>query len=173
MSRLRYSIAAFAVLPALVFGSSGEAQTAGTYTGTTADGSPIAFTVATDGNGNLAVTAATQTFNAKCNGTAPSTLPTTWGFFFGSEIKNQRAKFTYGVGGGSSIYDAITFDFATSPVSGTTSSRIAILATGKDAPGRAEYCVSARQAYTATLSSSTPAAPALQPGAAVVLPSNP
>jgi hypothetical protein len=169
MSKFRYSVMALAAFCAL-YATSGQAQKAGTYTGKAADGSPISFTVGTDGYGKLAVTGATFTFTAKCNGVTPSSFSATWGFSgFDAEIKNQKAGVTFQKGGGYYVYGGMSFDFATSPVSGTTLSRTAILVTSTTAPSKAEFCYSAVQAFTATLSPSATAEPALPTGAAILL----
>jgi hypothetical protein len=158
----------------MAWSDAAPAQTLGGYSGTTADGNTITFTVAKDSNNKVAVTGMGIGYTAKCRGTAPATYNSGIGFGADAVIKSEKAKYTAGAGGEEYYYIPITFDFASSPVSGTISVRVAILDMSKGAPTKTEFCESATQAFTATLTApSAPAAglPDLAPGTALETPS--
>jgi hypothetical protein len=174
MSEFRFCASAIVALCAIGCATAVNAQSAGTYSGTAADGSTISFTVAKDSSNKLAVTGASVSFTAPCKGTTPTSYSGAWSFGVDAEIKKDKASFVFSKNGGYYFYLPMTFNFATSPVTGTESIRIAILdTTTTKPPAKSEYCASAKQAYTATLDATAPARPALPPGAVMALPAQP
>lgn len=169
MSQFRVSRVVIAAFCAMAWTGTALAVTAGTYSGTAADGSSVSFTVGKDSGGKLAVISAYMGFNAKCKGAIPSTFSTGWGFDTDAVIKNDSASFVYGNGGADYFYVPLSFSFSGTSVTGKESFQTAILVSSTKAPGAAEFCYSASQAYSATLAAS-PSLPILPQGAAIRLP---
>jgi hypothetical protein len=154
---------------AMVFGSGAEAQKAGTYFGTSADGQFLDFTVGTDTNTNtLAVLEAGINFDAACNGGNPDLIES-WGLGFTQDIADRKATVVFD---SQDIYVNATLTFSPNgnTVKGTIDTRVVGFAPSTGAPAKAEFCQSARQAFTATLSSGAPKPPTLAPGTSIHYP---
>jgi hypothetical protein len=132
-----------------------QAQKIGTYYGTSADGQFLDFTVGTDTNtGSLALLGAGINFAAACTGGNPD-LMASWGFGFTQDIAAHKVSMLFG---NTDVYVTANLVFAGNgnTVSGNITSRAAAFAPSTGAPVKAEYCISAKQAFTATLSTSAP-----------------
>ena len=152
-SKFKYSMLG---LTALVFGAIGaQAQVAGNYAGTTADGSNITFTVDTDSNtGKLEIAGFGLNANEACSGN--TTLSTDWGFFMGQDITNGTASLLYPNG----FYDQYLYitgsvTFTGQTASGTVASVYpalkAKLKKGQPTmPTAALFCKSLSQSFTAS-----------------------
>jgi hypothetical protein len=129
-----------------------SAQQLGTYTGTTADGNSVSFTVSYDSANSVdEITAATIGFSATCAATGTITNQT-WGFGVGEDIIGGRASFAAD-GDYFDIYapSGVAFNNA-GTMYGHLISRTAIFKSqGPPATG-AQYCISASQPFTATFS---------------------
>jgi hypothetical protein len=161
---LRYKTLAFAALCAMAWSTAGQAQQAGTYSGTSADGEPLSFIVGTDFNtGNLAVLGATVSFYAPCRSQG-NPVNTTWGFGFTQDIKNGKASLSYT----DTYYFYITanFVFNGTAVTGSITSRTATFVPGNPVPNKAQYCIAPKQAFSANLSLDAKTPP-LPPGASI------
>jgi hypothetical protein len=169
MRKLHSVTLAVTTISLLAWSTAGRAGIAGNYTGKAADGSSVYFTVATDGNGKLAVTSFSINFSATCKGTTPSSYASGWGIGMDAVIKSGKASYVDGKGGGNVLFIPLTFDFNTSPVSGTEAVRVAILATSTTPPSTAEMCYTTKQTFTAIKSAAPPPAE-LPPGAVIHLP---
>jgi len=122
----------------------------GNYAGTSADGNSVSLTVATDGNGVNAVTGALVWYTANCKGGSVVTN-TGWGYGFDAPISGKdAAKNTTGTNN-FTIALKMTFDPATSSVSGTVSTIVAVLSPVGPKPKKALYCKSPTQTFSATL----------------------
>ena len=161
MSKFRYPTLAFSVLCAMALSTPGSAQQAGTYSGTSADGQPISFTVGLDGDSVLAVTGASISFEAPCKGGTAPTLFSGWGFGTDAVITNKRASL---VAPDPFFYITASLRFVGSNVTGTITTRAPYLDPGKTPPNKADFCESPLQAYSATFSGTGPDAPALPQG---------
>jgi hypothetical protein len=151
----------------IVSGTSAEAQKAGTYYGTSADGQFLDFTVGTDTNTNsLAVLGAGINFDAVCSGGNPN-MQSSWGLGFTQDIVARKATVLFS---GQDIYVTANLVFSSNgnTVTGNITTRSVAFAPSTGAPTKAEYCISPRQAFTATLSTTTVAAPA--PGVSIHYP---
>lgn len=161
--------AACALSCAMVFSSGANAQKAGTYTGTSADGQFLDFTVGTDTNtDSIAVLEAGINFDAACKGAYPD-LMQTWGLGFTTDIVKRKAAMLFP---GQDIYVVAnaTFSADGNTMTGTVTTRVVGFAPATGAPNKAEFCESARQAFTATLSSDASKPPTLAPGVSIHYP---
>jgi hypothetical protein len=159
------------ILAALLcaIGTTAGAQKAGTYTGTSADGQYLDFTVGTDTNtNNLAVLEAGINFDAACNGGNPDLIQS-WGLGFTQDIANRKADFVFD---GQDIYVNANMAFSKdgNSVTGTINTRVVGFAPSTGAPTKSEFCQSAKQAFSATYSSAA-AKPPLALGTTIHYPS--
>ena len=144
------------------------AQSAGTYTGTTADGENVSFTVTQDAtSGEYSITGENIAFNAPCKNST-ITLNTAWGTGYSVPITKGVAKLALQ---DSYFFFSGTLRFTATAMSGTlasTSPNLAYNASGH--PTKALFCVSPAQAVTGTLSAagSTVAASAVPPKAVLL-----
>jgi hypothetical protein len=161
MSKFRYPTLAFSVLCAMTLSTPGSAQQAGTYTGTSSDGQSVSFTVGLDGNSVLAVTGAGISYEAPCKGGSAPTLSTAWGFGTDAVITAHRATMT---AADPFFYIVADMKFSGSTVTGSITTRSPYLDPANTPPVRADYCISPKQAFSATLGGTGPDAPALPPG---------
>jgi hypothetical protein len=150
MNRTIFAPFALAALGAVAI-SSAAAQVAGTYSGTTANGNAVSFTVATDsGTGDLAVTGASVDFSDLCTG--GSTLNSGWGYGLTQDIKRMKVTNTT-----ATPYFTIKFNlvFAADGQSATgmVSSIGPTLAPVGPKPRKALFCKSASQSMNVTLQS--------------------
>jgi len=167
MSSLRVTALACTMFCTIVSGA--EAQKAGTYTGTSADGQFLNFTVGTDTNTNsLAVMEAGINFEAACKGGYPDLIQS-WGLGFTEDITDRKAVLVFG---GQDIYVTANMAFSAdgNSVSGMITTRVVGFAPSTGAPTKSEFCESAKQAFTATLSTDAPRTPTLAPGETVHYP---
>ena len=142
-----------------------SAQSAGTYTGTTADGQNVSFTVTQDPtSGDYSITGENISFSAPCKDST-ITLNTAWGTGYTVPITKGVAKLalqdTY-------FFFSGTLHFTGTTLSGmlaSTSPDLSYSTTGR--PTKALFCVSPAQSVTATLSTtaSSATAAAAQPKA--------
>jgi hypothetical protein len=160
MSKIRTATLAFSALCAMALSTPGSAQQAGTYAGTSADGQGVSFVVGNDSNNVLAVTSASINFQAPCKGGSAPTLFTGWGFGTDAVITAKKATMT---APDPFFYIVANFKFTGSTVTGFITSRAPYLDPANTPPIRADYCVSPRQAFSATLSGTGPSEP-LAPG---------
>ena len=164
MTQFRVLAMAFAAFYVLASGTAALAQQAGTYQGTSADGEPVTFIVGTDYNtGKLAVLGATVAFYAPCKGTN-NPVETTWGFGFTHDIDDGKASFSYT----DQYYFYITanFVFNGTSVTGSIASRTASLVPGNPTPSKSTFCMSPKQAFSASFAYGAKVQP-LPAGAAV------
>jgi len=160
MNRVFLTPLAVAALGACAI-SPAAAQVAGTYSGSTADGHSVTFTVSTDaGTGKLAVTGASVGFSDLCsNG---STLNSGWGYGLTQDIKKGAVSNTT-----SDPYFTIAFSLAFSgdgqSATGTVSSIGPTLSPVGPKPKKALFCQSPSQSMSVTLQS--PDAPLFTPPA--------
>jgi hypothetical protein len=167
MTNLHTVILACTLLCAI--GTVADAQKAGTYTGTSADGQYLDFTVGTDTNTNtLAVLGMGVNFDAACSGGNPD-LQQSWGLGFTQDIASRKAAILFGA---QDIYVTANLAFSANgdTVTGTITSRTVSFAPSTAAPTKAEFCISAKQAFTATLSGAASAKPLLAPGQSLLYP---
>jgi hypothetical protein len=158
-----------ATICAIVFSFGAAAQQAGTYSGTSADGQFVNFTVGTDTNtNNLAVLEAGVNFDAACNGGYPDLIQS-WGLGFTQDIANRKADVVFD---GQDIYVSANMAFSKdgTTVSGTINTRVVSFAPATGAPNKSEFCQSARQAFTATFQSGAAKTPPLANGETVHYP---
>jgi hypothetical protein len=170
MSKFRTATLAFSALCALAFSTPGSAQQAGTYTGSSADGQSVSFTVALDGDNQLAVTSASISFEAPCKGGTAPTLISGWGFGADAVITNKKATL---VAPDPFFYITASLKFVGSNVTGTITTRAPYLDPGKTPPNKADFCESPLQAYSATFSGTGPGSPALPQGTVMHLQASP
>ena len=161
MTKFRYPTLAFSVLCAMALSTPGWAQTAGTYSGTSADGQTVSFTVGTDSDSNLAVTGASIDFAAPCKGGTAPTRYSGWGFGADAVITSHKAVMT---APDPFFYIVATLKFSGSTVSGLIQTRAPYLDPGHTPPNMADFCESPSQAFTATLNAAGPREPALPAG---------
>ncbi len=148
--------ATFAVLASSIVAPA-AAQVAGTYMGTSADGSGITYTVSTDtATGNLALTAASIGYNAPCKGESVSTGGG-WGFGLTSDIVKHKVT--------SDVYGAnfdflvkLTFSTNGQTATGTIESILPTLYPTTGKATKALYCVSPTQTLSLTLQPATASA---------------
>ena len=129
--------------------SPAAAQVAGTYSGTTADGNGVSFTVATDPNtGVLAVTGATVFFSDMCRD--GSTLNTGWGYGLNQDIVARKVSNTT-----AGSYFTITFNLNFAANGQSATGRVASFSPSLNPvgphPTSALYCKSAMQSMSVTL----------------------
>ena len=151
MSRvaLRRVAAGCAVL--VLTAGTATAQMAGVYSGTTADGNSVSFTVSTDSSGALAVTGATIFYSAQCNFGGP-VLNQGEGFGLDAAISGGRASTIVSF---SDYYTELTFAFYPNGQSakGTVTTVAPELEPGGNRPTKSYTCTSPRQAMTLTYQS--------------------
>jgi hypothetical protein len=126
------------------------AQQAGTYSGVTADGNPISFSLGSDPNtGKLELTSLNVTFKAECAATGTSITKGYYiGLATGTDVRKGKVSYVYRAD--PQIYIGTTIDFPNkTTATGSTGSRIALLVPGNP-PSKAQLCVSQRQAFQAT-----------------------
>jgi len=130
-----------------------SAQQVGTYSGTTADGNPVSFTVSLDTVNNVdEITGANISFAATCSATGTITNQS-WGFGVAEDIIGGRASFA----ADDDYFDiyapsGVAFNGSGTTMYGHLVSRTAIFKSqGPPATG-AQYCISPSQAFTATFS---------------------
>ncbi len=129
------------------------AQTVGTYTGTTADGQGVSFTVTQDSaSGDYSITGENISFSAPCaNSTV--TLNTAWGTGYTVPITNHVAKLALQ---DSYFFFSGTLHFTGNTLSGTLASTSPNLNyNGNNKPTKALFCVSPAQAVSATLTTTS------------------
>lgn len=148
MSRIRYSTFALSMCCAMALSLAGHAQSAGTYTGSSADGQLVRFVVGTDGDGHLAVINASVNFQAPCKGGSAPTLENGWGFSPDAVITHHKADM---VSPDPYFYITASFVFSGSSVTGLITTRVPYLDPANTPPVRADFCESPKQAFSATL----------------------
>lgn len=161
MSRLAKVVPVAAAALAGALALPAAAQVAGTYAGTTADGNPLSFTVATDVNtGLLTVTEGGLSFSALCND--GSTFNTGWGYFVTApDIVNRKVSyvqtFPYFV-----FTVSLKFSMDGQSATGTVMSVSPELSPAGPKPKKALFCTSASQSFGVSLQppgAKLPAAP--------------
>jgi hypothetical protein len=142
------------------------AQVAGTYAGTSADGSPVSFTVSLDNNNELAVTGDSVDFSTNCKGGGNNDGG--WGWGTDSVIAKGKAagnlEFPY-----ATIIWTLKFSTDGQSATGTVSTVVPTLAPVGAKPKKAQICKSAKQAMTLTLQSGDAHAAPAYNGAVVYL----
>jgi hypothetical protein len=145
------------LLIGLSIASPAAAQVAGTYSGTSADGSGITFVVSTDAStGNLALTSASIGYSAPCKGES-FTSTGGWGFGLTSDIvKGRVTSNTY-----NSFFDffvKLSFSRDGQSATGTIATIVPTLYTTTAKATRALFCEAPTQALSLTLQPATAAA---------------
>ena len=139
-----------------------QAQKVGTYSGTSADGGFISLKVEQPG-GVFTFTAGDVNFMPHC--THPSRIASEgWGFSLDIPIVSGTNDFH----SGNDYYDTRgSLHFVNNKViKGTITSVTAVFVPGADPPNAAQFCKSAKQAFTLNLQP-VPTTPAVLPGTAV------
>jgi hypothetical protein len=142
---LRY-LAAASLAAALTLASGAAfAQTAGVYSGTTADGNPISMTVMGSGN-NYAITGFTLNYTADC---AHSGGSISGNFASGANfpLTNGAADFSLIVFQSVDSFGSLHF-VGNHTIKGTLTTDQAAFDPGSTPPKRAEFCQSPKQAFT-------------------------
>lgn len=129
--------------------SPAAAQVAGTYSGTTADGNGVSFTVATDPNTHvLAVTSASVGFSDICHD--GSILGEGWGYGLNQDIVARKVTNTT-AGAYFTIKFSMTFSVNGQSATGWISSFSPTLSPVGPKPTRALFCKSLGQSMSLTL----------------------
>ena len=138
---------------ALLSAGSAAAQMAGVYSGTSADGNTVSFTVSTDASGALAVTSALIFYSAQCNFGGP-VLNEGEGFGFDAPISGGRASTVFSTPG---FYTNLTFAFYPNGQSatGTVTTVAPDLEPYTNRPTKSYTCTSPRQDMMLTYQSTT------------------
>ncbi len=149
MNRIAITGAALAALFALP----AAAQVAGTYSGASANGDGVTFTVGTDtGTGVLAVQSASIGFSALCRD--GSTLNSGWGYGMNQDIAHKRvSNTTYGPY--FTIKFTLKFSADNQSATGTVSTVTSSLSPIGPAPKKVLLCRSPIQALNVTLQPAT------------------
>jgi hypothetical protein len=147
MTKFMQACAAACVTMALA--GPAAAQIAGTYNGTSADGSGVQFTVGTDSNtGGPAITGALIFFSAPCRNST-TTLQTGWGYGMNADITNRRV-----TNETSGSYFDITYSLIFSTDGQSATGKILSISPDLDPstapPKKALFCVSPRQTLSLT-----------------------
>lgn len=137
---------------AATWSTGAQAQQAGVYSGTAADGSPVSFTIGTDPQtGALQVQSTFISVTDLCNPNG-STFSTAWGLGGdGTDLTGATGKYTYSF---SYFYVTATLKFVGSTLTGNILNATPILVppmAGAGEPRKAAYCYGKKQTYTATL----------------------
>ncbi len=168
MTKFYYHGAAAAL--AAVLAGPAAAQVAGVYSGTSADGNGISFTVSTDTNtGVLAITSAGVGFTAPCH-RSTYVLNTGWGWGPTNDIANHKVT---SVNNGT--YFDITFSLLFSNDGQSATGTITTISPALDNPPthvarNALYCVSPKQTLSLTLQPGGAKPPSIPPGGVVAYP---
>jgi len=131
---------------ALCFATGAQAQKVGTYSGTADDGTFISFSV-TESGGVFSFYNGDVNFQAQCKN--PSRVASEgWGFYLGQQIHDGLNDFH----SGNDYYDTRGSMKFTGPntIKGTITSVTAVFVPGDDPPVKAQFCKSAKQAFTLT-----------------------
>jgi hypothetical protein len=162
---MRKSLFIAAALSAAFLAGGAQAQTAGTYSGMTADGGNISLVI-TGTAPNFTITSMNVGFTANCKHPVGSTTEG-WGFFLGIPVVPAETDFH----SGNHYYD-IT-GFAKFPnnhsIKGGITSVTAVFVPGSVPPNAAHFCASPNQAFHLDLQPAAKVVPA-EPGTAVALP---
>lgn len=149
--RVRGVSIALAALGALSFAAPGQAQQVGTYSGTTADGSGLSFTVGTDpNNGAFEFTGAGIGFNAFCK-RSNYDWGTGWGFGLSQDIVSGSNNVVVNANSYNYFYINYKLTFVdANTIQGTVNTVTAALEPG-DPPTKADFCKAPKnQSFTAT-----------------------
>src|SRR5580765_1849196 len=121
-----------------------QAQKAGTYTGTSADGGTITVTVT--GTGPFTVSNMNVNFKAPCNrGPAANEG---WGFFLGEQIDPTGTDFSSG--DDYYLIDGFLKFPSNSRITGMITSRTAVFVPNQNPPLASRFCISNTQKFTLT-----------------------
>ena len=125
------------------------AQTAGTYTGSQANGANLSVTVGTDpNNGALAITGLGVGIIGSCK-PGTTTANTGWGLGLTQDLTGPSAKVVYSF---DYFYTELSLKFSGNTVTGTVTSYTPIFATvDSGRPKKAVFCTSPKQSFSATL----------------------
>jgi hypothetical protein len=165
MIRSSFLLIAIATLIGTATGA--VAQKVGTYSGTSADGSFMSFSVTKNG-GVFSFTNGDVNFQAACKNPVRTAFEG-WGFYLGQDIVHGVNDFH----SADDYYDVrgtMTF-VSDNKIKGTVTSVTAVFVPGNDPPDKAQFCKSPKQAFTLTFQTAptSQAAPQSQPVTAVVL----
>lgn len=139
------------------------AQVAGTYSGTSADGNGVSFTLATDPNtGNLQITGAGVGFTAPCK-KSTYVLNTGWGWNPGTEITGKTVT-SVNDGNYFDITFKLKFSADNQSATGTIATVSPALNNAVEPARKALFCASPKQALSVTLQAGGARLPALQRG---------
>ena len=142
---LRYLAAVSLAACVTLASGAASAQTAGVYSGTTADGNPISMTVMGSGN-NYAVTGFTLNFTAGC---AHSGSSISGNFASGANfpLTDGAADFSLTVFQSVDSFGSLHF-VGNHTIKGIITTDQATFDPGSTPPNRAEFCQSPKQAFT-------------------------
>ena len=151
MPRVAFKRVAAGCAVVLLSAGTAAAQMAGVYSGTSADGNTVSFTVSTDSSGVLAVTSANVFFSAQCNFGGP-VLTEGEGFGLDAQISGGRASSVFSF---PQFYIDLTFAFYPNGqmARGTVTTVASALEPAADRPTKSYTCTSPRQAMTLTYQS--------------------
>jgi hypothetical protein len=161
----RVSIFTAGLLSALCAAGAAQAQSAGSFSGTSADGNTVSLTVTQSGS-TFTVTGMNVGFMADCKRTG-NVATEGWGFFLGDDISSGATNYT-----SHNDYYYITGSMHFSggnTIKGVITSYTATFVPGAAPPAQAQFCTSPHQAFTLTKQPAAIVTPA-QPGTAVALP---
>lgn len=153
---LRALVSATALAAVAAMPLAARAQQAGVYSGTTADGNTITFTIGTDSNtGALQVTALGFGLTDTCN-PGGFTYSTGWGLGGdGTDLTGSTG--TYNYTGYGYLYVSATLKFTGNTLTGTILNATPTLiqpTTAGSEPKKAAYCSGKKQKFIATYSAS-------------------
>ena len=156
MSRFFLALPAMLAATAIIAGPA-TAQVAGTYSGTSADGNSVSFTVGTDPDtGDLALTSGSISFSDLCHD--GSTFSGGFGFGFGPLADIVNRKVTSDGGGPYLTTDLnLTFSIDGQSAKGFITTVSPTLTPVGPHPRRALFCKAARQSMAVTLQSGSQA----------------
>jgi hypothetical protein len=151
---------ALAAAASIMAGHPAAAQVAGTYSGSSADGSGVSFTVATDpSNGDLAITSAVIFYGAPCKASTVTNYGG-WGYGLNADIVNGvTSNNTYTPN--FDITFSLKFSADGQTATGDITTLIGILDTDETPPKKSLFCESKKQKMSVSLQSGDAKLPAL------------
>ncbi len=156
MAKWTRTVSAGLLILAAMASRPAHAQKAGTYTGTTADGKEISFTIGTDPfTGQTAVIDFSETYMDTCPAAIDSTIGGLINQNYGPGADIPAGPDTVFTASSMAIWVSATLHFEGNRVSGQVSNEVPILITTNpypDKPKRALLCTGKRQHFSAVLS---------------------
>ena len=143
---IRKSMLLSAAISLILSAGAASAQSAGSFVGSSLDGSTISLTVTKAGS-VYTVTTMNVAMQAACKSTG-NTVSEGWGFYLGDDISSGATPF---VSNNDYYYTTGAMHF-TGPntIKGTITSFTATFVAGPTPPKHAQFCVAAKQGFTLT-----------------------